>query len=336
MMKACEATAFAEELGLVEEEPSWVKHTWEDLDEVTAFLLPDERILVSLMRRGKTPSQVASILNLPSRQLADKEMRRVGEIVKFYLRWKDTARKIPVPTLSVEKNLALLSFVRERFSRKRAEKMLGETQHRFSRKMIFLIDSIGRNGYPDLAQMLQETWSNKRLRPYTNGATGNRREWKGKRRAMIVDPWRYDMRNLLLKLVGKVDYGWGAQTIDWKELRGVSDCSGLVIELLKKVGRVPQNFRDTTAQGLAAFFSKHTRDPSIGDIVFYGRSWSKVTHVMVYVGKVEALNTEEAVGGMVGGDQSTTVERAKLIGANLYLRSSPNYRGDLLGYGVVS
>lgn len=326
----------------IEAHPSWEIHGWEELKLVFKYLRPDEKRILEFSRLGKTPSEVAKILCLPSRQLADKELKRVHAVVHFYLTRLSAMRRVERLNLSTDRQRILDLFVLHRRSYLELAEVLKVEKFEVVRRIRLLLDHLHRNGYSEVAELLADTWSNRRLRISMKGAVGNRLEWKGKRRAMVVEPWRYDLRNLVLSLVGRVQYDWGGQKMLWSSMSGKVDCSGLVLECLKKVGRLPQNFRDTAAQGLFNYYSR-TRNPALCDLVFYGPGIKEVGHVMFYLGKgqlpadeaSEVLNVKECVAGMCNGDRELQAKDAHWLGAGLFVRTSPRYRKDFLGYGVV-
>ena len=122
------------------------------------------------------------------------------------------------------------------------------------------------------------------------------------------------------KLVG-LPYIWGGSS----PVTGF-DCSGLMVYLLQTFAGFPADF-DTTAQGL---HKKYAKDKPIepGDFVFYGRSPSEVTHVML------ALNDKWCIGAS-GGDH-TTLTPEIAANQNAMIKVKPiNYRSDFLGVGSV-
>lgn len=161
-----------------------------------------------------------------------------------------------------------------------------------------------------------------------------RTRWKEKK--MPRANWRENFRNLIMERIGNVWYVWGGQTL--KGLvsgEGECDCSGVVLEVLKEVGVLPKAFPDKTAHDLRRHFTSRTTKPEPGDLAFYGRP-RKVTHVMFHLGIVEELNSDQCVVGMVGGGRSgMTYEQARLLGVGLWVRTSPRYRRDFLGYRKV-
>ena len=125
--------------------------------------------------------------------------------------------------------------------------------------------------------------------------------------------------HLMFPLVG-TPYRWGGD-----DAVGGFDCSGLMIELLKSVGVLPQGF-DATSQGLRQHFpAVSPQDAKFGDLVFFGTSAGGATHVGLYLGSGLML---EAGGGDA---TTTTLERAAT--QNAFVRVRPvSRRTDKLGY----
>lgn len=122
-----------------------------------------------------------------------------------------------------------------------------------------------------------------------------------------------------MRFVG-LPYLWGGDD----PIKGY-DCSGLVLELLKSVGKTPHTL-DVNAQGLFRMFYKQgaiTINPSCGDLAFYGKDNDNVTHVGMCVDSSRVI---EAGGG---GSKTTTTEAAAQ--QNAYIRLRPiRYRKDFL------
>lgn len=114
-----------------------------------------------------------------------------------------------------------------------------------------------------------------------------------------------------------IPYIWGGDD----PIRGM-DCSGLVQELLAMVGLDPKG--DQTAQALFDHFkSRSSQDQSVGSLVFYGASTSKITHVAMML---DATTIIEA-----GGGGSKTATEADAIRQNAFIRLRPfNRRGDVV------
>jgi cell wall-associated NlpC family hydrolase len=129
---------------------------------------------------------------------------------------------------------------------------------------------------------------------------------------------REHLVNLALKLVG-CPYIWGGAN-PWIGF----DCSGFVIWLYQVFGLLPSG--DWTAQGLYEHFLKDDRAARLkdlrGGLVFYGRSLSEITHVMLRM-------DERLVVGASGGDSSTvSFVVAQRRGAQVKVKPI-NYRADL-------
>lgn len=146
---------------------------------------------------------------------------------------------------------------------------------------------------------------------------------------MIDDVTREKIRIHCLSLVGNVWYEWGGQSID----EGRADCSGFVIEIMKRHGVVPDEFRDRRAMDLADVFPDRIPvDQSLpGDLAFYARHWGVDSgHVAVVVGPVDGVGSN-CVVSMSNGRSGMTADVAQLVGAGLWVRPSINYRRDFLG-----
>lgn len=114
-------------------------------------------------------------------------------------------------------------------------------------------------------------------------------------------------------------YKWGGD----KPWAGF-DCSGLVIELLKSVGVLPFH-GDWTAQGLVhqltAGGAKVVSTPQEGDLVFFGSSQDKISHVGYCLNRRVMLEAG-------GGDSSTTTRaRAQEQDARIRVRPINSRKG---------
>lgn len=65
-----------------------------NLDFVFAKLAPGERAVLELLRRGKSPSDIAAFLSLRSRQHAEKEIRTAIAAARYYVRWLPLMRRL--------------------------------------------------------------------------------------------------------------------------------------------------------------------------------------------------------------------------------------------------
>lgn len=161
--------------------------------------------------------------------------------------------------------------------------------------------------------------------------------------------WRNRFRTMIEMLTLKgVLYTWGGQNpfgkcemshgTDGKcDCPRTADCSGLVLEVLKKLGKLPNAFPDMTAQSLAREYAKTTK-PQPGDLVFYGKAWNHVTHVMFYYGELEYRANKripDAVVGMCSGRRNMDDYEARLFGGMLKFQRGSKYRRDLLGFRKV-
>ena len=126
---------------------------------------------------------------------------------------------------------------------------------------------------------------------------------------------------LIKSLLGR-PYRWGGSN----PLTGF-DCSGMIVELLISQG-VIAHATDYSSQSLYDRFSRSwpTPDlPSFGDLVFYGRGLTAISHIGFCLG--QGLMVE--AGG--GGSKTLTAEDAAKQGA--WIRVRPvTYRRDLLEF----
>lgn len=110
------------------------------------------------------------------------------------------------------------------------------------------------------------------------------------------------------KFIGKW-YKWGGD-----DPSGF-DCSGLAIECLKAVGKLPRKF-DTTAAGLQNMYKDKTVETaSAGCLVFWTSSSGKIIHVEI------CLDEFLAVGASGGGSKTRTVDDA--IRHNAFIKVRP-------------
>jgi hypothetical protein len=107
------------------------------------------------------------------------------------------------------------------------------------------------------------------------------------------------------------------------------DCSGLVVEILKSAGKLP-NAGDWTAGGLSRMFPTAS-DPKEGCLVFYGTTplaqpaRTIVTHVEY------CLDSTFAIGASAGGSKTLTV--ADAIAQNAFVKIRPiKKRSDVVGF----
>lgn len=127
------------------------------------------------------------------------------------------------------------------------------------------------------------------------------------------------LRNLIK--YGNVPYKWGGA-----DAQGL-DCSGLTQLILAEIKLDPPG--DQSAQALHDYFIKHGQvlgpadKPDMGDLAFYGRDISKISHVGVCLSEYEML---EAAGG---GPEIKTRQQAEAKNAKVRV-SAIKRRSDLL------
>lgn len=103
------------------------------------------------------------------------------------------------------------------------------------------------------------------------------------------------------------------------------DCSGLVIEILKGGGILPNKF-DASAQGLfdrftLGIYGAVVFEAQFNDLVFYGKSTKAIEHVCYVV------DAHRAIGANGGTSRTLTFQSAVDSDAFVKLRSL-DYRGD--------
>lgn len=298
-----------------QEEPS--PFEWEEFDRIWKYLWSDERLLLCLYRDGKTYSEIAHVMRYVGRMFAHREVQRAIGVARFFAHHVDAIERMPsVSTVLkpwVRRILHLLVVERKRVVDIADEVGVSErTVGLATKSSIKMLRKAGENV---LAEAVSACYDMCTLRTICGDKEIRRTE---------MDSWRIQLKRILLECVGCIPYVWGGQSVDFKKRRGEADCSGLVIEALKYVRKLPKTFGDTTAAGLSRHFRRRVQNPSPGDLVFYGNSG--VTHVMFYLGQVNGW--EGSVIGMCGGRRGMQAEEAKLLGANLWVRSSIRYRRD--------
>jgi len=290
---------------------------WLDLKEALFFLHPQERFILRLLRDGKGVSDVAMILGMDSRQHAAKEVERTITILKFFLKHMNALRKLYLEVLPLTRRqiIVLRMYVMGRLSQTDIAKKMGYTSRWAPWDHIKEIKKkLKGTAHVDVFRLISESSTRQWLR---------RKRW-----IMTSENWRSYLALDLVAMLGKVWYVWGGQDLK----KGEADCSGLVIEMLKKYDRLPEDTPDVTAQGLSKMY-RITKKPLPGDLAFYGRNWNRVTHVMFHIGAVE--NMTKAVAGMCGGRRGMDKKLAKKLGSALWLKTSYKYRRDFLGFRKV-
>ena len=113
------------------------------------------------------------------------------------------------------------------------------------------------------------------------------------------------------QLVGK-PYVWGGDD----PMRGF-DCSGLVIEILRAVGRLPEVF-DCRAKDLFSRWELVYK-PMSGCLVFWG-NYGNISHVEF------CIDDAVSIGASGGGSKTLTLQDA--INQNAYIKPRPISRED--------
>jgi cell wall-associated NlpC family hydrolase len=290
------------------------------------FMFCYERMIIGLVfEMKKTPSEIAKILGFRFREQAYYEIKKIIRVAAYYARFGHVIATIdrmgPMGAGVIDKlDLRILKlYLIERRTISDIAKIIGRSVNMVSYRVRKRIrDSFEKNGWHSHVAMIDEYISSGNI--FLSGR---------KRLVMNKASWREEVVKYLVDRAGEIFYVWGGQDIE----HNVADCSGLVIEVLKKFSVLPEKFPDRTAYGLSKDFVR-TENPEVGDLVFYGKSWKHVSHVMFYTGEVKFIG-KNSVAGMCGGRRGMTVEQARLRGAALWFKSSPRYRRDFLGYGKV-
>ena len=93
------------------------------------------------------------------------------------------------------------------------------------------------------------------------------------------------------------------------------DCSGLVIEILKSVGKLPRSGDYTANKLFWKFAGSQVATPEAGCLVFWGKDVRHITHVEF------CIDGEQTIGASGGGSSTTTIEAAKA--QNAYVKVRP-------------
>ncbi len=129
-------------------------------------------------------------------------------------------------------------------------------------------------------------------------------------------------RELALKYIFQfvgTPYTWGGDD------HSSFDCSGLVLEYLKSVGKVPRNY-DTTAQGIyEKYQNNEVSKPFRGCLVFWKNDKGLIIHVEIM------LNDHLSIGASGGGSKTKSLEDA--INHNAFVKMRDIY--SRLGGKVV-
>lgn len=127
---------------------------------------------------------------------------------------------------------------------------------------------------------------------------------------------------MALTMFRKVPYIWGGND-PWDEKRPGLDCSGFVLFLLHRLGKVRWR-TDVTAQGLYVMLQGTSRAESeAGCLLFYGGDKNSITHVML------GINEDACIGMVKGNSNTLTPEIARERKASCDVRPI-KYRSDLV------
>ena len=134
---------------------------------------------------------------------------------------------------------------------------------------------------------------------------------------------RMDLLRVARNLIG-VPYVYGGQDKDY----GL-DCSGFIVHCLRAVGLLRPT-QDMTAQQLADACTEVSREAlQPADLVFYGRDWGSVEHVVM------AIGLDYAMGATRGDRSCTTPDIARRKKAAIATLDLDARKKDRLGYGRI-
>ena len=126
-----------------------------------------------------------------------------------------------------------------------------------------------------------------------------------------------------VEMIG-VPYVWGGNDPNY----GL-DCSGAVVHCMRWVGLLAPD-EDLSAQGLADGSVRVSRVGVMpGDLIFYGRSWESVTHVVMVIA------FERVIGASNGSRTCTTPDIARQRKAAVQVLKFDYRTSDRLGYGKI-
>lgn len=117
------------------------------------------------------------------------------------------------------------------------------------------------------------------------------------------------------KYLGK-PYVWGGESTQ----EGGYDCSGYAYAVMRDSGF---NVSRNTAQGYYNSIGTITQSPSEGDLIFFGKSEKKITHIAIYAGGGKMYES-------IGGSSNTKSNPGKGVSLSKVTR-----RSDLIAYKKI-
>lgn len=136
---------------------------------------------------------------------------------------------------------------------------------------------------------------------------------------------RFQMNKTLRKLATKYAWAFIGNYYKWggDDPSGF-DCSGLCIEILKALGKLPRGGFDCRARDLFKRFSK-VEIPKEGCLVFYGEDKDNIAHVEY------CIDSKHTIGASGGGRHTLCIEDA--IADNAFIKVRPiNYKRGVVGF----
>ena len=292
---------------------------WSDVNEIAFFLWPEEKAILNLLAMGKKYRQIAEILDCGTLQATAKATKLMLDVLKFYAKHFEGIKQLVSGNIQIDRKdlLVVRGWVVWRKTISELSKEFG-----FSRSTVLRKIDKAILGFKKKNDKLYSMMIDRRT------IIGHRKRKRRTSGMIDKDAWRDKVVDFLLTNTGNFFYVWGGQNLKSGDL----DCSGLVIEVLKKFGKLSKNFGDARAQGLSKLFPI-AKNPLPGDLAFYGKDWKNVNHVMFFIG--DASGWDNAVAGMTGGYKNMTRSESELLGAGLWVRKSARYRRDFLGFRRV-
>ncbi len=127
--------------------------------------------------------------------------------------------------------------------------------------------------------------------------------------------------------------GYSGKDLPSAKFKNVYDCSGLVTSSLYAATGI--DLRSTfNAQKLADDSELvKPKDIKPGDLIFYGASYNRISHVMAFLGHDKAIDGKTIYGASGGGSKTVTPEAAMAQDAKVKAYRTINYRPDFICCG---